>query len=107
MARINTAAKGRRLEHKTIKMLEAAGYRCTRAAGSKGVWDIVAIGPDGIRLVQVKANGAPGPSERKQMEIFEAPSNVSKEYWVWVDKARQPVIKTLSLTNKWLSGSGV
>ena len=95
MARINTAAKGRRLEHKTIRVLEAAGYRCTRAAGSKGVWDIVAIGPAGIRLVQVKANSAPGPLEREQMEMFEAPPSCTKEYWVWKDKAREPIIKIL------------
>ena len=106
MARINTAAKGRRLEHKTIKLLESAGYRCTRAAASKGVWDIIAIGPVSIRLIQVKANGAPGPLEREQMELFEAPPNVTKEYWVWVDKAREPIIKTLSLTKKWLSNIG-
>jgi len=106
MPRINTAAKGRRLEHRTIKLLEAAGYSCTRAAGSKGVWDIIAIGPVSIRLIQVKANNAPGPVEREAMELFEAPSNATKEYWVWVDKVRQPIIKTLSLTRKWLEKSG-
>ena len=53
--RINTAAKGRRLEHKTIRVLEAAGYDCTRAAASKGTWDIVAMNEDNLRLIQVKA----------------------------------------------------
>ena len=93
----NAKAKGTRLELKTIKRLEAEGYRCTRAAGSKGVWDIVAIGETDIRLVQVKANKAPGPDERKQMERFKVPENVSREYWVWVDKAREPIVKTLKL----------
>lgn len=93
--RINTAAKGRRLEHKTIKLLEAAGYVCTRAAGSKGVWDIIAIGPVGIRLIQVKANKPPGPLEREQMGEFQAPANATKEMWVWKDRAREPIIKMM------------
>ena len=95
MARINTAAKGRRLEHKTIKLLESAGYRCTRAAASKGVWDIVAIGPNCIRLIQVKANKAPGPLEREEMQEFQVPQGVTREYWVWKDREREPIIKIL------------
>ena len=89
---INTAAKGRRLEYKTIRLLEAAGYNCTRSAASKGVWDIVAIGPQGVRLIQVKANRQPGPLEREQMAAFPAPPGVSREYWVWRDHARDPTI---------------
>ena len=93
MAKINTAAKGRRLEHKTIRRLEAEGYDCTRAAASKGTWDIVAIGNEGIRLIQVKANRAPGSKERRQMVMAAAPPNASKEFWVWKDNAREPIIK--------------
>jgi len=95
MAKINTAAKGRRLEHRTIRLLEAAGYRCTRAAGSKGVWDIIAIGPCGVRLLQIKSNRAPGTLEREAMAEFVAPPGVTKEYWVWKDRAREPIIKII------------
>ena len=93
MAKINTAAKGRRLEHKTIRRLEAEGYDCTRAAASKGKWDIIAIGDKGIRLVQVKANRPPGSKERREMIQALVPPNASKEYWVWKDHAREPIIK--------------
>ena len=93
MPRINTAAKGRRLEHKTIKILEAAGYSCTRAAASKGVWDIIAINSTSVSLVQVKANRKPPPVEREEMEQFICPPGVSKEYWVWKDREREPIIE--------------
>jgi Holliday junction resolvase len=36
--------KGTRNEHRSIALLEASGYHCTRSAGSLGDWDIVAIG---------------------------------------------------------------
>ena len=94
--RINTAAKGRRLEHKTIRVLESAGYDCTRAAASKGTWDIVAINSQGIRLVQVKANRPPGPLEREAMQEAIAPPNASREYWIWKDGAREPIIKVMT-----------
>lgn len=36
---MNTAAKGRRNEHRSRALLEAAGYAVTRAAGSMGIWE--------------------------------------------------------------------
>lgn len=93
--RINTAAKGRRLEHKTIRVLEAAGYDCTRAAASKGTWDIVAMNEDNLRLIQVKANHPPGPKERQSMAGAKAPPLASREFWVWKDNVREPLIKIL------------
>lgn len=35
---MNTAHKGRRLEHDIIRLLKSAGYSVTRGAGSKGEW---------------------------------------------------------------------
>ena len=93
--RINTAAKGRRLEHKTIRVLEAAGYDCTRAAASKGTWDIVAMNEDNLRLIQVKANHPPGPKERQSMAGAKAPPLASTEFRVWKDNVREPLIKIL------------
>jgi Holliday junction resolvase len=37
--------KGTRNEHRTIRLLEAAGYSCTRSGGSLGVFDVVALAP--------------------------------------------------------------
>jgi hypothetical protein len=66
-------AKGTRNEHKTVKYLEAIGYCCTRAAGSLGLWDIIAISRSQVKLIQVKSNRWPPPHEREALELFECP----------------------------------
>jgi len=78
-----------------MQLLEAAGYACTRAAASLGVFDVVAIGPVDIRLVQVKAGDRCQlrPIEREQIAAFTAPSNASKEVWKFYDRRREPVIE--------------
>jgi len=40
---MKTKRKGSRNEHRTMALLEAAGYSCTRSGGSLGVFDVVAI----------------------------------------------------------------
>lgn len=37
-----------------MRLLEAAGYGCTRSAASLGEWDIIGIGSRDVVLVQVK-----------------------------------------------------
>jgi Holliday junction resolvase len=56
---MNTAAKGRRQEHRSIRLFEDLGYRCTRAAGSMGVWDFIGVSREGIVLVQVAQSSPP------------------------------------------------
>jgi hypothetical protein len=91
---MNAKRKGTRNEHKAIKILEAAGYHCTRAAGSLGIFDIIAVSPQGIKLVQVKTNKPPCPAEREAIELFNGiPENASKEIWVFQDYARAPIIR--------------
>ena len=92
---MNTKRKGTRAEHRTMRVLEAAGYACTRAAASLGVWDVIAIGPQGVRLCQVKCNRRPGSVEMEAMRSFPAPVGVTRELWIWHDHARQPVIEVL------------
>ena len=91
--------KGTAAEHRTMRVLEAAGYACTRAAGSLGAWDVIAIGPGDVRLVQVKAGRRPYccPAEREGLELFQVPENgvVRKELWLWRDYARTPQIEVL------------
>jgi hypothetical protein len=36
-----TKRKGMRAEHRAIRILEAAGYFCTRAGGSLGLFDVL------------------------------------------------------------------
>ena len=71
---------GRRLEYKAKKELEALGYTVVRSAGSKGPFDLVAIGENDIRLIQVKKATA-SKGERGKMGDILAPRCCRKELW--------------------------
>ena len=89
-------AKGRRNEHKAMRILQAAGYHVTRAAGSLGMFDVMAINAQGVRLIQVKTNRDASPLEREAIGLFDGlPANATKEVWIFLDYVRAPVIKTL------------
>ena len=94
---MNTAAKGRRVEHKARDLLEALGYLVTRSAGSKGLFDLVAQHPTHTRNVQVKANRPPGRLEREELELFarSALPTTSVEIWVWKDRESAPKVEVL------------
>jgi Holliday junction resolvase len=95
---MNTKRKGSHAEHKAMRILEASGYACTRAAASLGVFDVVAIGSTDIRLVQVKCGDRcqVTPLEREAMALFVAPANATKEVWRFFDRRRDPVIERVS-----------
>jgi Holliday junction resolvase len=92
---VNAKRKGTKNEHKAIKFLEASGYSCTRSAGSLGIFDIVAIGVMGIRLVQVKTNRDAPLYEREQIKMFLVPTGVTKEIWIYKDYSRAPIINII------------
>lgn len=48
---MSAKSKGSHNEHRSRRLLEAAGYACTRAAGSLGAWDLIGIGSTDIVLV--------------------------------------------------------
>ena len=89
----NPKAKGTRLELKARRILEDNGYYVTRAAGSLGLWDLVAVpsrqAGDKTRLIQVKANR--WPSKKEHGVLVKASRqyswNVRCEIWVWKDRA--------------------
>jgi hypothetical protein len=79
-----------------MRMLEEAGYRCTRAAASLGVFDVIAIGPVNGRLVQVKSGAARCSGvEREAIALFAAPANFTKEIWRFPTHCRKPLIEYL------------
>ncbi|HYF56606.1 MAG TPA: hypothetical protein VEA41_20300 [Salinarimonas sp.] len=78
-----------------MQILEAAGYSCTRAAASLGLFDIIALNARQIRLIQVKTNRNAPPAEREAMELFDAPPNATKEIWIFHDYKKIPVISLL------------
>ena len=93
---MNTKAKGSRAEHRCMRLLEAAGYVCTRASASLGLFDVIAIGPQGVRCIQVKAGGEYlSALEREALQLQAVPANCSKEYWRFPDRCRAPLIEVL------------
>jgi len=89
---MNTKAKSSRAERRAMKILEAAGYVCTKAGGSLGLFDVVAIGPANVRLLQVKSVSG---IEREQITGVHVPANCSKEAWRFPDRCREPLIEVL------------
>lgn len=82
-------ARGTDAEHRCMADLEAAGYRCTRSAASLGEVDVVAIGPLGVRAIQVKRDSPTRtfrPSEmeavREELRALPKPPGVTYEIWI-------------------------
>jgi Holliday junction resolvase len=67
---VSNYTNGRALEYAVIADLENDGYRCTRAAGSKGVADIIALKPGEVLLVQVKRSNPQLPP-RERVALWE------------------------------------
>lgn len=96
---MNSKAKGTRAEHKARRQLEAEGYVVTRAGGSLGLFDLVAIGSADVRLVQVKAGTARlSRRERAEIAALVVPANVRRECWRFPDRARTPAIEPLDIS---------
>ncbi len=92
---MNAKRKGTRNEHRSIRLLEGAGYRCTRAAASLGTWDIVGVGSTDVVLLQVKTRDWPGTVEMESLRLFPAPAFVRKLIHRWRDRQRQPDVREL------------
>ena len=82
-------------ERRSRTLLESQGYRVTRAGGSFGTWDLVAIRGDGILLVQVKTARWPVSQEMSAMMEFPAPENCRKLIHRWQPHARTPEVREL------------
>lgn len=81
--------RGYRAELAARAELEKQGYLVVRAAGSKGPVDLVAVGPDGVRLIQVRRarEGRGGLAKAlRELEKVPAPPGVTREAWLWRDK---------------------
>jgi Holliday junction resolvase len=88
--------KGQRSERRCIRDLEAAGYLCAKSGGSLGLFDVIAIGSADVRLVQVKSGtNRLSRIEREAIKELKVPSNVSKQYWLYLDRVKAPIIEVL------------
>lgn len=92
---MNAKLKGTRNEHRSMQLLEAEGYQCTRAAASLGTWDIIGVGSTDIVLCQVKTNAWPGTVEMEAMKQFSTPPNARKLVHRWRDRQRLPDVREL------------
>ena len=92
---MSAKSKGTRREHRSIALLESAGYRCTRAAGSLGPWDIVGIGPTDFVLIQSKSRDWPSAVEMESLRNFPVPSNCKRLIHRWRDYRRLPDVKEI------------
>jgi hypothetical protein len=92
---MNAKRKGTRNEHRSMKLLEASGYNCTRAAASLGAWDIIGVSATDVVLVQVKSNRAPSPAEREALALFPCPPNCKRLIHVFYDRQRFPRVTEL------------
>jgi hypothetical protein len=59
--------KGSRKEIETMDILHSLGFTCTKAGGSFGRWDVVAIDEERVLLIQVKSNRWPAQFELKRL----------------------------------------
>jgi Holliday junction resolvase len=93
---MNAKAKGSRAERRAMRILEAAGYRCTKAGGSLGLFDVIGIGAHDVRCIQVKSGSAYlSGVEREQIQALAVPANVTRESWRFPDRCRVPLIERL------------
>ena len=93
---MNAKAKGNRNERRSMTLLEAAGYSCTRSAGSLGVFDVIGISGTDFVLVQVKTNEWPRSAEMEGISLFTAPPNARKLVHRWRDRQRTPDVREVS-----------
>jgi Holliday junction resolvase len=92
---MNAKAKGTRNEHRSMALLEAAGYSVTRAAASLGAWDIIGIGSADVVLVQVKSRDWPSVEEMESLRAFRCPPNCKRLIHRWRDRQRLPDVREL------------
>ncbi len=91
----NAKAKGTKNEHRSMRLLERAGYYCTRAAASLGAWDLVAISSTDVVLVQVKTRDWPGAIEMETLQGFRVPPNCRRLVHRWRDRQRVPDVREI------------
>lgn len=81
--------KGRAIEYKVMDFLKGKGYAVTRAAGSKGVFDVIAYNARVVRFIQVKLTAKRNVKQyKKELDTIlatDVPKDFcTRELWVYV-----------------------
>ena len=94
-------ARGRRKEWEVCKRLRAEGYTVVRSAGSRGLWDVMAIGQGAIRLIQVKYAKKKGWWDANCQTFLElaVPEAVTKEVWLFTKGNSTPFVRTIQVAD--------
>jgi len=78
--------KGRAQEYRAMKELEEENFVSIRTAGSHGMFDVIAINENSIRLIQIKKTIGKKvylpADELNKIINMKCPTNVTKELWV-------------------------
>ena len=78
--------RGRAIEYRIQRELEALGYTTARAAGSKGKFDVLAWDHRIYRIIQAKSFiKRPGSfkDDVEQIRSILCPPNTRREFWIW------------------------
>jgi hypothetical protein len=74
---------GRNGEYHIRNCLRSLGYAAERSAGSHGPWDVAAVGPGDVVLVQAKKGGKPSPSDYQGIvDLPVAPGVIKMVVWI-------------------------
>lgn len=92
---MNRASKGRRNEHRSRDLLTADGYLVTRAAASKGAFDLIGVRHDGFVLCQVKSNAWPSSAEMAELAAVAVPPNCRRLIHRWRDRVALPDVREI------------
>jgi Holliday junction resolvase len=82
--------RGYEIERKIMNQFRVGGYVALRSAGSHSPFDVVAIGPNVVMLIQVKRTKRFQPkqydNDLKALRKIAVPDCCLKQLWVWEDK---------------------
>jgi hypothetical protein len=90
---------GKGLEHRVLRRVRGTSTYAMQSLGSRGTWDIVAITPDKIRVIQCKSRGYLQFDEKNQIvsELQRMPDNVQAElvYRISPKKTKTKILKAV------------
>ena len=87
------------------RLLEAAGYACTRAAASLGVWDVAAVGSTDVVLLQIKTRDWPSTVEMEAMRQFPEKAGIAR--YGEPEEIAGLIAYLVSQEARWLTGASV
>jgi Holliday junction resolvase len=88
--------RGVKRERRTQQILETAGYRTLRSAGSHGDFDVVGYNAVGVLFVQCKLDRDLTPAEREQLAQIQLPPNCLKLVHRYRTGRKDPEIITVA-----------